>query len=120
MRFLGFDHVTISIPRGEEAAARGFYGGVLGLREIPRPDDGMIRPGMWFELGAQQLHIGVEDEFRGARLAHPALLVDDLAACRAAVTAAKIDTVDGPPVPGYVRFFSADPFGNRLEFMQRL
>ena len=78
----------------------------------------LLEIGVWFGNGAVQLHLGVEADFRPARKAHPALLVDNLdgleAACRAAGFAPQGDA----ELPGYARFYVADPFGNRLEFLQ--
>ncbi|HET7046175.1 MAG TPA: hypothetical protein VFI37_15110, partial [Gaiellaceae bacterium] len=74
MRIAGLDHVQLAAPAGCEAAARAFYGGVLGLRELEKPSALATRGGVWFE----QLHVGVEADFRPARKAHPAFVVDDL------------------------------------------
>ena len=118
MRILAIDHVQLAMPTGEEAEARAFYAGVLGLSEIPKPPTLAARGGAWFSNGKVQLHLGVEVDFRPARKAHPALLVDDLnhleAACRAAGFSPQRDN----ELPGHERFYVADPFGNRLEFLQ--
>src|SRR5512147_3073253 len=79
MRVHGLHHLQLAIPRGAEERARAFYGSLLGLREIAKPAHLARRGGVWFELGALQLHLGVEEEFRPAKKAHPALLVEDLA-----------------------------------------
>lgn len=115
---LGLDHVQVSIPPGGEERARAFYGGVLGLREIPRPASLAVRPGMWFECPRASLHVGVEADFRPARKAHPAFVVADLGACRAALerTGAAIQAAE--EVPGIARFHTADPFGNRIELVE--
>jgi catechol 2,3-dioxygenase-like lactoylglutathione lyase family enzyme len=103
------DHVQVAAPAGCEEAARAFYGGVLGLREVEKPAALAARGGVWFE----QLHVGVEEGFTPARKAHPAFGVDDLDGL-----AARIGDVqwDGA-VPGVRRFYAHDPFGNRLEFV---
>jgi catechol 2,3-dioxygenase-like lactoylglutathione lyase family enzyme len=66
------DHVQVAMPQGQEAAARAFYGGVLGLPEIAKPESLAARGGVWFQCGHQQLHLGVEEDFRPAKKAHPA------------------------------------------------
>ena len=104
------DHVQVAAPPGCEEAARAFYGGVLGLRELEKPDALRKRGGVWFE----QLHVGVEEDFRPARKAHPALVVDDLDELAARIG----DVVWDDAVPGVRRFYASDPFGNRLEFLQ--
>jgi hypothetical protein len=76
-RVVGLDHVQVVAPRGCEAEARRFYGTLLGLEEIDKPEELRARGGVWFRCGEQQLHIGVEDGFVPAQKAHPALRVAD-------------------------------------------
>lgn len=115
---LALDHVQLAMPRDGEQRARDFYGGVLGLREVPKPQSLLARGGAWFALGARELHVGLEDDFRPQRKAHPAFRVRDLAAIRARITAAGLPAIEGVPIPGCLRFETTDPFGNRLEFVQ--
>jgi catechol 2,3-dioxygenase-like lactoylglutathione lyase family enzyme len=112
---LGIDHVQLAMPPGGEDAARSFYQGVLGLVEVPKPPVLAARGGCWFELGATRVHLGVEDGFRPARKAHPALLVAGLAAFVAAAGLA-FTWVDD--VPGLVHGYIDDPFGNRIELVE--
>jgi catechol 2,3-dioxygenase-like lactoylglutathione lyase family enzyme len=119
LAIVGLDHVQIAIPAGGEDQARAFYGDLLGMHEVPKPDT-LSQTGCWFERGGVNLHIGVDLEFAPARKAHPALLVDDLAQLRERIEAAGYATRDDRPVEGYARFFASDPFGNRVEFMQRV
>ena len=118
MAILAIDHVQLAMPSGGEAQARVFYAGVLGLSEIPKPATLAGRGGAWFGNEDVQLHLGVEADFRPARKAHPALLVDDLVALEAACRAAGFAPQRDQELPGYDRFYVADPFGNRLEFLQ--
>ena len=115
----GLDHVQVAIPVGGEAAARAFYGGLLGMTEVPKPPALATRGGCWFESGAAVLHLGVEEPFTPARKAHPAFLVTDLdgLADRLASAGASVTRSDGE-LPGIRRFHTVDPFGNRLEFQQ--
>lgn len=117
-RVIGLDHAQVAAPRGAEERARAFYGELVGMTEIAKPAALAGRGGLWFQCGDQQLHIGVEDDFRPARKAHPAFRVSDLAALRAALTAASAEIADDVPLPGRMRFETRDPFGNRLEFQQ--
>ena len=119
MAIIGLDHIQIAIPKGGEDEARAFYGVLLGMHEVPKPSN-LSSSGCWFERGGVSLHIGVDPDFAPARKAHPALLVDDLEGLRSKMEAAGCDTRDDKPVDGYVRFFAFDPFGNRIEFMQRV
>jgi catechol 2,3-dioxygenase-like lactoylglutathione lyase family enzyme len=112
---LGIDHVQVAIPRGREDDARAFYGGVLGLEEIPKPEPIRARGGVWFRAGAQELHLGVEDPFAPARKAHPGLVADDLGAIRARLAATGAGFEDDAKIAGVDRLFVHDPFGNRLE-----
>lgn len=114
---LTLNHVQIAAPPGCEAEARRFYGAILGLREIEKPEPLRARGGCWFECGDRQLHIGVETEFHPARKAHPAFAVDELSVLRAALTAAGIEIIDDGGLPGTERFYAFDPWGNRLEFL---
>ena len=106
------------MPRGKEAEARAFYGGLLGLPELKKPPNLEVRGGVWFALGTQQLHLGVEKEFRPAQKAHPAFLVSDLNGLRARLQQHGFAPYDDEPLEGYQRFYVADPFGNRLELME--
>jgi ubiquinone/menaquinone biosynthesis C-methylase UbiE/catechol 2,3-dioxygenase-like lactoylglutathione lyase family enzyme len=121
MSVYNLDHIQIAIPPNQEAAARAFYGGVLGLSEIPKPPDLAKRGGVWFALGALQVHLGVEQDFRPAKKAHPAFLVHDVVAvvqrCKENDYAL---SPEEPPLSGYVRTFVFDPFGNRIELMQKI
>ena len=117
---LGIDHVQLAMPQAQEAAARQFYGQVLGMPEIPKPADLALRGGAWFQCGPLQIHLGVEPDFRPARKAHPAILVSDVNALIARLRMAGVEVLDDVQIEGYQRIFAFDPFGNRLEFMQRL
>ena len=121
MKILSIDHVQIAMPAGEEDQARAFYMDRLGFTEIPKPPDLAKRGGVWFQAGSVQLHLGVEAEFRPARKAHPAFLVDDLAALIANVQSAGFETDTSQPLlDGYKRAHVFDPFGNRIELMEKL
>ena len=119
MAIIGLDHIQIAIPEGGEDKARAFYGGLLGMHEAPKPDN-LSPTGCWFERGSVSIHIGVDPDFVPAHKAHPALLVDDLSLHRDKLEAAGHQTHDDKPVEGYARFFTFDPFGNRIEFMQHV
>ncbi|HEU0297951.1 MAG TPA: VOC family protein [Longimicrobium sp.] len=118
MGIVALDHVQLAMPAGEEAAARRFYGGVLGLAEIPKPPALAARGGAWFGDGAVQVHLGVEADFRPARKAHPAFRVEGLEALAARCDAAGHAPTWDTELPGYRRFYVADPFGNRLELLE--
>ena len=114
---LGFDHVQVAMPRGEEERARAFYSGLLGLREIPKPGATAARGGAWFECGELQLHLGVEEPFAPARKAHPALRIRGYDALLASLIASGYPVVQDTSVPGVTRSFVSDPFGNRIELI---
>ena len=117
-RVAGLHHVQLAMPSGGEDEARAFYGGVLGLEEIPKPPALAARGGCWFRLGPAELHLGVEEGFRPARKAHPALLVTDLDGLRSEIAAAGAEVTDDEGLPGFERFYATDPFGNRLELLE--
>ena len=121
MPILRLDHVQISAPKGEEAAARRFYGDLLGLTEIPKPHTLQGRGGVWYQVGEHQIHLGMEDpQPNAASRRHVALLVDDLDQFRAHLEAHGVATSEDLPLPGYRRCYARDPFGNRVEFMERV
>jgi catechol 2,3-dioxygenase-like lactoylglutathione lyase family enzyme len=118
MRVVGLDHVQLAMPAGAEAAARRFYGELLGLTEVAKPAALADRGGCWFEGPGTIIHLGVEPGFTPARKAHPALLVDDLDACRQELASAGVPLTPDDTLPHVRRFYAADPFGNRIEFIQ--
>ena len=118
---LKVQHAQITIPKGAEDEAREFYCGVLGLREIPKPEILQTRGGFWLEIGAFQVHIGTEDNLeRLNSKAHIAYEVEDLDAWREKLSENNIEILEGIPIPHYTRFEFRDPFGNRVEFLEKL
>ena len=121
MKILSIDHVQIAMPAREEDKARAFYINTLGFTEIPKPAELAKRGGIWFQSENVQLHLGVENDFRPARKAHPAFIVDDLDALIAKAQSAGYETdTSQPPLDGYKRAHVFDPFGNRIELMEKL
>jgi catechol 2,3-dioxygenase-like lactoylglutathione lyase family enzyme len=114
---LGIHHVTIEIPTNSEEAARAFYGSVLGLKEIEIPHDLQSHGGVWFRCGDQQLHIGpISADFQPQRRGHPAFVIDNLGRWQELLEKAGAKVEEAIQEPGWQRFYSRDPFGNRLEF----
>jgi len=118
MQVRALDHIQLAMPPGRDAKARAFYADLLGILEVAKPPHLARRGGCWFECGALRVHLGVETEFRPARKAHPAFLVDDLAALTVALEAAGFLVRTDEPLEGYERLYVDDPFGNRIELMQ--
>src|SRR5262249_55427257 len=119
---IGLHHVQVAAPAGCEEAARRFYGELLGLPELDKPPLLAARGGCWFSLGHVELHVGVEDPFRAALKAHPALAVEssealDSLAATLASNGRKVRWADEAEIPGQRRFFVDDPWGNRLELL---
>jgi ribosomal-protein-serine acetyltransferase len=116
---LGLDHVQVAAPLGSEGGARMFYGKLVGLLEVEKPEALRGRGGVWFTCGAQQLHVGVTDDFAPATKAHPALRVRrpdlDVVAERLAAAGSTVQWDEA--IPGTRRFYSADPWGNRIEML---
>jgi catechol 2,3-dioxygenase-like lactoylglutathione lyase family enzyme len=111
-------HVQVAIPPGAEDEARAFYGGVLGMTEIPKPPALADRGGLWLQWGDAEIHLGAEEGFAPARKAHPAFVVDDLDAVMASLERAGVETIPDDLFPGHRRCYAADPFRNRLEFLE--
>ena len=119
-RIVGIDHVQLAMPHGGEAHARRFWTGLMGLEEVAKPADLAVNGGCWFTGGGIAVHCGVEDGFLPARRAHPALLVSDLDALVERLENAGVMFKPGKPLKGYLRGDIVDPFGNRVELMQRV
>jgi catechol 2,3-dioxygenase-like lactoylglutathione lyase family enzyme len=118
VKLLAIDHVQLTMPPGGEASALAFYTGVLGMKEVPKPEPMRASGGVWFRSGSVELHLGVESDFRPARKAHPAIRIEGIDAL-----ATTCENADQPiqwdfRYPGVRRFYLQDPFGNRLEFLE--
>lgn len=120
MSVVGLDHVQLAMPKGGEEAARRFYGQLLGLPEVQKPPHLAVRGGCWFEKGSVRVHLGVEHDFAPARKAHVAFLVHNLSGLRQRLGEAGVMARDDQPLDGYDRTYVADPFGNRIELMERM
>lgn len=112
------DHVQLAMPPGGEKVAVAFYEGLLGIRHVLKPAHLAVRGGCWFEDHDVKVHLGIDDDFRPARKAHPALLVTDLRALVDVFRNAGIEVRDDEPLAGYDRVYVDDPFGNRIELME--
>jgi len=112
------DHVQLAAPPGSEDLLRTYYAGALGMTEIPKPPVLAARGGCWFQAGAVQLHLGIEKDFRPAKKAHPGLRVTGIDAYAARLTARGASVTWDDNLPGHRRFYSEDPVGNRLEFLE--
>jgi catechol 2,3-dioxygenase-like lactoylglutathione lyase family enzyme len=119
IRLVGLDHVQVAAPTGSEDAARRFYGELLGMPELAKPVALRARGGVWFACGAHQLHVGIAEPFAPATKAHPALAVPavdlDRVAERLAEAGSPVQWDDS--IPDTRRFFTADPWGNRIELV---
>jgi catechol 2,3-dioxygenase-like lactoylglutathione lyase family enzyme len=119
MFLTGIDHVQLAAPPGCEHGARNFFGRLLGLEEIEKPEALRLRGGCWFKVGDQQLHIGVEKDFRPAQKAHPAFSVENIEVLFTVLAEAGIRCRWDDMLPGGIkRFYADDPWGNRLEFTE--
>jgi catechol 2,3-dioxygenase-like lactoylglutathione lyase family enzyme len=112
------DHVQVCIPRDAEERAREFYGRLLGLEEVEKPEALKKNGGMWYKVADVQLHVGVEDVVAPSKR-HPAFEVEDVAGVRAYLEQSGVRTKDEPDIPGVKRFSFFDPFGNRIELLEK-
>ncbi len=113
----GLHHVQIAMPEGGEARAVAFYQGLLGIPRVAKPSHLEARGGCWFESDTVRIHLGVEREFKPAKRAHPALLMEDLDTMGRRLVEAGLPVVDDEPLPGFERFYTSEPFGNRIELL---
>ncbi len=117
--FKRLDHVQICIPVGRENEARKFYTDIIGLREIPKPKELIKNGGLWYQIADLQLHIGTENEINRSKR-HPAFEVSDLKAARADLVRHRISIKEEIQIHGQNRFSFKDPFGNRIELLEKL
>jgi catechol 2,3-dioxygenase-like lactoylglutathione lyase family enzyme len=115
--FHRIDHIQLAMPAGEEVKARAFYDDLLGMTELPKPPELAKRGGCWFSSGEVQIHLGVEEDFRPAKKAHPALRCRDYDALTAKLRDAGIGVEADDNNPGVTRCYVHDPFGNRIELI---
>ena len=115
--FVKLDHVQIAIPPGGEDQGRAFYGQVLGMDEITKPDQLRASGGVWFRAGGCEIHLGTQADFVPATKAHPGVQVSQIDALAEALESADYSVSWDERIPGRKRFFVYDPFGNRLEFL---
>jgi catechol 2,3-dioxygenase-like lactoylglutathione lyase family enzyme len=118
MPMIDIDHVQIAAPKGCEGEARRFFGILLGLDEIEKPLPLRSRGGCWFKVGSRQLHIGVEEPFQAAVKAHPAFAVSNIEALFIVLEKAGVKCTWDEALGGTRRFYTRDPWGNRLEFTE--
>lgn len=116
--FYGVDHVQLAGPIGCEEDARHFFGGILGMEEIDKPEALKRNGGVWFRCGKHQVHIGIDKNFVAAKKAHPGIIVQNLAALKERIIRYGLCVKDDELLPGANRFYVDDPFGNRLEFLE--
>lgn len=117
--FRGLDHIQLAAPPGCENDARKFFRDILGMEEIEKPQALKKNGGVWFQCGTQEIHIGMEKDFRPAKKAHPAIYVENLKNLRNHLIGQGINVKDDDKLPDAKRFYLFDPFGNRLEFLER-
>src|SRR5260370_33373380 len=108
-------HVNVTVPTELEAAAKEFYGSVLGLKQVPKPAAAR-QIGAWYQIGVNQLHLSVEDEANGVLSSrHVCFTVSDLDAAEKRFRAAGGEIIQDPsPIPGSPRFYGSGPGGNQL------
>ncbi|MEU9114092.1 VOC family protein [Streptomyces sp. NPDC048483] len=114
----GLDHIQLAAPPGTEDTLRAYYAGTLGMTEVPKPPSLATRGGCWFEAGTARLHLGIDAGYHPAKKAHPGVRVTGIDAFAARLTAAGAPVTWDDNLPGHRRFYSTDPVGNRLEFLE--
>ncbi len=119
IRFLRLDHVQICIPKGKENEARHFYAGIVGLTEIPKPEELIPNGGLWYQVADIQLHIGTENEMNKSKR-HPSFEVSNLEEARQHLILHGVPIKEEIQIPGQMRFSFIDPFNNRIELLEKI
>lgn len=119
IHFKRLDHIQICIPPGKEKDARNFYTGILGLKEIKKPETLLLNGGLWYQIAEIQLHIGIENETNISKR-HPAFEVKNIDEARAHLEANGVQIKNEIQIPGCRRFSFFDPFGNRIELLEKI
>ncbi|WP_312094323.1 VOC family protein [Niallia sp.] len=120
MTIIGVHHVQITIPKGLEQQAKEFYCEVLGLTEIEKPVSLQGRGGFWLSLGNLDIHVGTEDGFdRNSTKAHLAYQVESMSNWKNKLSKLGVKIADSIPIEGFERFEFRDPFGNRVEIIEK-
>jgi catechol 2,3-dioxygenase-like lactoylglutathione lyase family enzyme len=118
INFKRLDHIQICIPKGKENDARKFYSDIIGLAEIPKPQALVANGGLWYQIADIQLHIGVENEINKSKR-HPAFEITNLDEARQYLEKNGVPVKEETRIPGQSRFSFIDPFGNRIELLQK-
>ena len=116
-------HINVTVPRSLEDAAKHFYGVVMALEEVPKPETSRGRGGAWYQLGRLQLHLSIEDGLGENCISkrHVCYTVSNLAEAEKQFRNAGVEIFpDDLPTPGWSRFYVRDPGGNRLEIAQAI
>ncbi len=116
--FKAIDHIQLAAPKGNEATARKFFVDILGFEEMEKPEELRKRGGVWFRTGKTQVHIGVEEPFAPAKKAHPAFEVENIEALKKHLLLNGVEVIEDNNLPGANRFYTSDPFGNRIEILE--
>ncbi|MER2058136.1 MAG: VOC family protein [Niallia sp.] len=120
MTIIGVHHVQITIPKGLEQQAKDFYCGVLGLGEIKKPSSLQGRGGFWLSLGNIDVHVGTEEGFdRYTTKSHLAYQVDNMSDWKNKLSKLGVEIAASIPIEGFERFEFRDPFGNRVEIIEK-
>ncbi|MFP7296641.1 VOC family protein [Neobacillus niacini] len=117
-RFKAIDHIQLAAPKGCEDGARKFFIDILGFEEMEKPQELKKRGGVWFRYGSIQIHIGVEEPFVPAKKAHPAFEIENIEVLKMHLREKGVPVVEDHNLPGANRFYTSDPFGNRIEFLE--
>lgn len=115
-----FDHVQLAMPKNSESIGRDFFVGVLGFKEVVKPEQLRANGGAWFKAGNVHIHLGVEEPFAPAKKAHPAIRVKGIQSLINHLLDSNIKVTIDTHIPSAKRFYITDPFGNRLEFIEWL
>ena len=113
-----FDHILLAMPAGLENRAREFFMEILGMEEEAKPAPLNTRGGCWFKKDEVKIHLGIEEDFRPQKKAHPALAVSSLDELAAKLVENSYPVRWDDALPDCKRFFTEDPFGNRIEFIE--
>ena len=112
------DHIQLAFPPGGIEKVREYFVGVWGMTEDERPPSLDRREGAWFRKDSCIIHVGFDPNFIPQKKAHLAIIVDDIDNFAENLLAHGFEVRWNESIDNVKRFFTDDPYGNRIEIIR--